>query len=159
MGNKLIKAVINGDLETCRKLITRENANTDVGEYGTLLCIASSKGYIGICKLLLECGADINAKNKGTTPLVTSSGNGQLEVCKLLLEHGANVNIKDDIGETSLYTASYKGHIKVCRLLLEHGANINICVGSETPISIAFKRFHFKVYGFLLYKRNSISNV
>jgi len=135
MGNKLIKAVINGDLETCRKLITRENANTDIGEYGTLLCIASSKGYIGICKLLLECGADINAKNKGTTPLVTSSGNGQLEVCKLLLECGANVNSKTNTNISPLCVASYFRHLEVCRLLLEKGADVNIRNHTgETPL-------------------------
>lgn len=44
-------------------------------------------------KLLLENGAEVNAKNKpGWTPLHSAAGKGHTELCKLLLDHGAEVS-------------------------------------------------------------------
>jgi ankyrin repeat protein len=87
---------------------------------------ASEKGKKDVCKLLLDCGADVNAKdNSGRTSLHRAAASGHKDVCELLIKHGANVNAKT-IGSTSpLHFAAAKGHADVCELLLDHGADVN----------------------------------
>ncbi len=48
-------------------------------------------------KLLLEKGADVNAKGEhGWTPLMEAANRGHSEAAKLLLEKGADVNLKHE---------------------------------------------------------------
>ena len=65
-------------------------------------------------KLLLDYGADVNAKNdNGETALDWTSVTGHIEPVKLLLEYGADVNVKNNYGSTPLacpcIDAQYKG--------------------------------------------------
>ena len=63
---------------------------------------ASQKGYIGVVKLLLANGADVNAQNNnGDSALTRATLNGHLEIVKLLLTNGADVNAQDTDGDTS----------------------------------------------------------
>ena len=74
-----------------------------------------------IVPILLELGADVNAKNnKGETPLVSAT---DYDMVKLLLEHGAAPNVQDANGDTPLHMAALVGNKKSIRFLLEHGAN------------------------------------
>ncbi len=51
-----------------------------------------------ILELLLNNGADINARNKiGMTALMKYALEGKTELVKLLLEHGADINIKSEL--------------------------------------------------------------
>ena len=71
-------------------------------------------------KLLIEKGADVNAKNgSGDTPLHSISS---IEITKLLIEHGADVNAENNIGETPLHQAIYE---EIARLLIKNGADVN----------------------------------
>jgi len=81
------------------------------GKRGTPLHLAAEKGYVDVCQILLEAGADLHAKNrKGFTPLHLAAQNGHIEVCKLLLEAGANQYITDINGLTPLHYAAKGGH-------------------------------------------------
>ena len=82
--------------------------------------------WFDVTRLLLEHGADINARNdNGSTPLHLAAEDGSLEVVRVLLEHGANVGVQDNEGRTPLYVAAagYE-RVEVVRMLLEHGANV-----------------------------------
>lgn len=62
----------------------------------TSLHYAISSRSVGVSKLLIDKGADINAPdNKGTTPLILAVQKDALPVAKLLLERGADVNLFD----------------------------------------------------------------
>lgn len=51
---------------------------------------ASAKGDLEICKLFLDTGAIVNARNRyGGTPLSNARTNGHTEVMELLLQAGA----------------------------------------------------------------------
>ena len=82
---------------------------------------ASDNGNKEIVKLLLEKGADVNAKNMyGETPLhKAASDNGNKEIVTLLLEKGANVYAKDTYNQTPLDIAKDKGHTKIVAFLEE----------------------------------------
>ena len=74
-------------------------------------------------KLLLENGADVNAKNKfGETALMRAK---TAEQTKLLIDHGADVNAKDKYGRTALMFAADRGNIEQIKLLIDAGADVN----------------------------------
>ena len=68
------------------------------------------QGPLGVVRLLLEKGADVNANYpSGVTALIWASREGHLNVVKLLLEKGADVNARDKFGRTALMMAAQWG--------------------------------------------------
>lgn len=97
------------------------NADCSFDSY-TALHAAACEGHAECCRLLLEHGANPNARNfVGMTPLYVAALEGAADCCQVLLEHGADVNAKDDDGETALDLATENGDSACCRVLLAHG--------------------------------------
>ncbi|CAN0141621.1 unnamed protein product, partial [Chrysoparadoxa australica] len=62
---------------------------------------AAKEGHLEIARLLVEKGAEVNAKGDAEwTPLHCSSFHGNLEVVQLLLNVGANTTLMDHKGRT-----------------------------------------------------------
>jgi ankyrin repeat protein len=60
-------------------------------------------------KLLLENGADINARDKeDATPLQHATFNGSYKAMQLLIERGADINTKDKEGSMPIHKAAYQ---------------------------------------------------
>ncbi len=82
-----------------------------------------------IATLLLEHGADVNAKNaQGNTPLWTPVMYGRKNIAIILLTNGADVNARDNSGETPLHKVSIHSlpnSRDIAALLLKHGADVN----------------------------------
>jgi ankyrin repeat protein len=95
----------------------------DVGE--PALFWAAWDGHEAIVRLLLEKGADVEARaNNRRTALIGAAGGGHEAVVRLLLEKGADVEARANDGRTALIGAAEGGHEAVLRLLLEKGANV-----------------------------------
>jgi ankyrin repeat protein len=114
--------------ETVRALI---DAGADVhvkNRYGaTPLMYATESSQVGPLLVLINAGADVNAKTtgdsprppSGTTALMAAAGQGNLKAVHLLLIAGADVNGTNAEGQTALDYASKGGHSEIVDLLRE----------------------------------------
>ena len=129
-------AAENGDLEKVKALIAADPSLVNAalqGNKATPLFFAAQKGHVEVAGLLLEKGADVNARARnGYTSLHEACAYGQREVVKLLLKNGALVNFDvkdsaegDDPDCAPLLLAAENGHLDVVKLLLEEKADVN----------------------------------
>jgi ankyrin repeat protein len=96
----------------------------------TALQFAALLREVEIVRMLLEKGADVNAKdNSRSTALHWAIGTGKprsVEVVRMLLEKGADVNAKNNVKHTALHDAvRNSNNVAMIRMLLEQGAEVN----------------------------------
>jgi ankyrin repeat protein len=96
-------------------------------EGSTPLHTGARYGVVEVVGLLLEEGANVNARDEDTwTPLHRGAQYGHIGVVRLLLEKGANINVQTvRTRQTALHLATREGHVEVVRLLLDKGANVS----------------------------------
>lgn len=101
------------------------------------MLLAAGKGYVEICRILLDKNADVNAKTEpreeevevrdgvsivmrmpaGWTALMVAVKNGQDETVDLLLEAGANPALTNGQGQTAWDIAEEKGLKSIMKML------------------------------------------
>jgi Ankyrin repeats (3 copies) len=126
----LYHAAVFGLRDLAEHLITEhpEHVNARGGEHETPMHAAADAGYANIMSLLIEHGADMEARSRSVndgTPLNRAAWNGSLEIGQYLLDRGADVNARDRYLRTPLMNAVYIGHVEFARMLLERGAVID----------------------------------
>jgi ankyrin repeat protein len=140
----LIEAVKRGDTEEVRSLLAqgadpntretqvlyrrglgREMVEIPETMAKTTLMLAASEGHKDIVELLLDSGAEVDAKAAyGSTALMQAVGReGHAEIAKMLIDRGADVNAHGF--EPSLTIAATGQRIDLVKLLLDSGADVN----------------------------------
>jgi ankyrin repeat protein len=125
---QIIKAAKAGDAVTVRTLLEADASlvgarDTDAS---TPLHCAAWKGHPEVATLLLEFGADVNAKNKndhwGNTPLHAAAHGNQRAVAEVLIKWGADIHADNDFGRQPLQETEAHKATAVANLLKKHGA-------------------------------------
>jgi uncharacterized protein len=83
-------------------------------------CIALNRS-LEVVRVLLECGADVNAtQHGGYTPLLQAAATGRKDLVLLLLENGARQDCVCDRGKSAADYARERGHTEVAELLASY---------------------------------------
>lgn len=108
-----------------RMLNTAKSLNDDICDLGsTLLHAAVVYDRGDIIPLLLERGANINAKDNVEATALVVAVQYAPKLVPILLAHGADMNIKYKAGASALHAAAAHGNIDVLRLLIELGMDL-----------------------------------
>jgi ankyrin repeat protein len=124
----ILRAARSGDAERVRELLATDPslANARDKDGSTPLHCAAWKGHLAVAELLLDAGADVNARNQnehyGDTPLHAAAHGNQRAVAELLIERGADVRAVSCNGRTPLEETTIHNASAVAKLLNRHGA-------------------------------------
>ena len=103
---------------------------------------ASFQGKLDCVLLLLDAGADIEAKGGfyDSSPLFQAAEMGHVEVCRVLVARGAKLDAPSNKGSTAMHVASWRGRLEAVKFLLDAGAEVRAgSVGdhNQTPLHMA----------------------
>jgi len=122
------------------QLLLEKKANVEQRIKGqTPLQLSVSRGYVGVSRVLLDYGADVNAPpvpSSRDTALTIASEKGFLQLVDLLLERGAQVDVTNKKGNSALWLAANGGHLQVVELLYKAKADIDFKVFRLKIISL-----------------------
>ncbi|MDR3285660.1 MAG: ankyrin repeat domain-containing protein [Holosporales bacterium] len=112
--------------EKVRELIFKSK-NKEDADGNTLLHKAASIGHTEAVRMLLEFGANKDARNnEGKTPLYKAIlGHLHLETVTTLIRVGTDVNAIDNMGRTPLRIGIFNNYPKTVRILIQVGADVN----------------------------------
>lgn len=121
----VIEMIDKGNIQVLRDMIDSGFLRPDHADKSgwTILMEAANKGDLEIVKLLVESGADVNAKDRdGKTALINAAYWQRTEIIKYLVYKKAYIDIKGGDGRSALEVARDKGNDKTVKLLLSLGA-------------------------------------
>lgn len=149
----LMTASRTGNLDTVKALLDKgADANAaEPEQQQTALMWALSERHNAIAQLLVERGANVNARTKageiggvyafagktqfgGFTPLMFAVRHNNQDAVKMLLAKGAALNDTANDGVTPLMVAVLRGHAPLAQWLLEQGADPNIDKAGYTAL-------------------------
>ena len=122
------------------------------GAFGwTCLITATRNGHLAICRLLIDKGAKLEAKDRNeSTPLYWAALHGHIEIVRLLCDCEANVEACDEDGWRPLHDAAWNGHISVVKELIEErNAEIN-ANGWRTALTLARRNNKLDIAAYLV---------
>ena len=120
LNEQLIRTVIKGDRAGVEVLLAQgaevniTGGVTALGASNTALMWAAGEGYLAIATLLLDRGADVNAKNAANyTALMFAAESDYRDVVSVLLDRGATIHDRNQYHETVLMSMSRRGQTDI----------------------------------------------
>ncbi len=132
-------AIRGGDVAKVGTLV-RGGADVNIKDRrgaATPLMYAAAYGTLDTMRLLLDNGADANARNAGNATALMWAVADVAKV-RLLVDRGADVNAVSTSGRTALFLAALSdGSAEVVKLLLARGANARVVDGLQMTTLVA----------------------
>ncbi len=149
--NPLIGAAERGQTEMVEFLISKGVPVNLQTESRSALHEASYYGHLGVVKVLIKNGADVNRKDfASVTPIDYAAYRDYKDVVKYLVENGAY---------ETLFSAVVTENLPKIEQLIEKGQNINVKIrfGDETPLHLAVEVNSIGAARFLISKKAEIN--
>ncbi|HZL57949.1 MAG TPA: ankyrin repeat domain-containing protein [Bryobacteraceae bacterium] len=126
ISDEYVRAIRANDLKSLAAMSKSGVADVRDRLDETPLHYAAVYGSAEAVRILLEAGADPNARNRAqATPLIYAAYS--LEKTRLLVEKGGDVNAKESAGATPLWVAAgVEGNDKTVRYLIDKGADLKM---------------------------------
>jgi tankyrase len=153
--DQFLKALSDGDIELVDLFVRASfNIHTEDAQGTPAILIAMKKGYTVIGHILINAGADVNARDlMGLTPLLLACGKstrGYKEIAELLIKKGASINVRDRLGFTPLLLSLSGGVAGIAELLINRGADVYALTrNGESALSLAEKAGNTKIVALL----------
>ena len=126
--SQLMTAIWEGDSETARRLLVREEVDWNARKFGfySPLLYSICFGHTAITRMLLAEGADPHdVDTRGLTPLHWAARLGDRSSAGALIEAGARLDDCDQFGDAPLHLAVIHGQLDMVKLLCLRGASRN----------------------------------
>ncbi|QEN06050.1 hypothetical protein EW093_15585 [Thiospirochaeta perfilievii] len=135
-GDNPFDLIFQKGVEFATEILTPELVSLRNNRQNTPLFYAIDWGSKEIVQVILDKGADINAKNiNGETPLHQAITTDNVIVANLLIERGASIEAKDNQLNTPLHSCVYWNAYESAHLLVEKKADINAKnIKNRTPL-------------------------
>lgn len=123
----LLDVVRAGDLAQVRLLAGKTDLEARDPQGRTALLLATHANNVEIARVLIEAGADVNAKDGlKDTPFLYAGAEGRDEILKLILATGkARLDDTNRYGGIALIPAAHHGHPTTVAILLEAGLDVD----------------------------------
>lgn len=138
---QLMEAARKGDYNQVRRLVENHCGLYSSDWSGTTaLHVAAQNGHKDIVEILLNAGANQDARTKvERTALHLAAQYGHLPVVDMLISYWSDVNAVDMLKMSPLHWATDKGHVNVVERLLQAGADVSLKSKFHlTPRDIAY---------------------
>lgn len=139
-------------IEMAKKMIATGKYNDDLN---VALQRAAWNGNLEMVEILVDAGADVNAKFADRTIMHEVASRGNLETAKYLLSKGAPFDEKNASGKTPFFSATYNAEEETALWLLELGADPNVIPKNSklsTPLFYAAAKWQPKLVKALINK-------
>jgi len=138
---QVFEFVRSNNVTALDRLLTQYPKATEAVEpnyRATPLHVAAQQSSLAVVNLLIDKGADVNARDKvGRTPLHYALLAGRRDVAKRLLERGADWRITTPEGMTCLHFAAMSNQPDLVRLCFQKGLSVDAVSSLGTPLHVA----------------------